>query len=146
MKKKLNTTTITNELAGGSAFFVKSSPSQEMANKPVSPPPPEKPVLTKPEKNYRAIELSSDRPKEPKHKWKNAHSNERYNERTNVVTNKRINERRKIRHTFDIFADQLYSLKEVQLKRELELESNCRLGDLVQEAIDQFLEQERGEG
>lgn len=65
---------------------------------------------------------------------------ERINERTNEVSNVK---RQKIRHTFDIYADQLLSLKEIQLRRARVFEEVYRLGDLVQEALDGFITKER---
>jgi len=67
---------------------------------------------------------------------------------TNVATNDRTNEttaaqRQKIRHTFDIFADQLVSLKEIQLGREKVGGRKCRIGDLAQEAFDMLITKER---
>ena len=67
---------------------------------------------------------------------------------TNVATNDRTNEttsaqRQKIRHTFDIFADQLVSLKEIQLGREKAWGRKCRIGDLAQEAFDMLITKER---
>lgn len=59
----------------------------------------------------------------------------RINERTNV--------RNKIRHTFDIFQDQLHSLREISLSRELTFGKRVLIGDLVQEALDMFITKER---
>jgi hypothetical protein len=64
--------------------------------------------------------------------------------RTNVLSNEPSSvKRQKIRHTFDIYADQLLSLKEIQLLRARALEKHYRLGDLVQEALDGFITKER---
>lgn len=69
---------------------------------------------------------------------------ERINGRSNERTDEPYNvKRQKIRHTFDIYADQLLSLKEIQLNRARGLEKVYRLGDLVQEALDTFITKER---
>ena len=67
----------------------------------------------------------------------------RTNQRSNVRTNERPKARRKIRHTFDIFADQLMSLREIALERESETGDRVLLGDLAQEALDMLITKER---
>lgn len=67
----------------------------------------------------------------------------RYNEQTNVSTNERHKKRPKIRHTFDIFADQLISLREITLEREKKFGERVLLGDLAQEALDMLITKER---
>ena len=52
-------------------------------------------------------------------------------------------ERSKVRHTFDVFADQVTSLKHIQLEREETFAKRYRLGDLVQEALDLFINKQR---
>lgn len=73
--------------------------------------------------------------------------NETMNVRTNVRNNERTSERSKdrtkIRHSFDVYKDQLLSLKEIQLQRELVTGDKTLLGDLVQEALDLLIEKER---
>ncbi len=64
-------------------------------------------------------------------------------QQTNVSTNERLFERRKIRHTFDIFEDQLLSLKEITLSRQKRFGKRELLGDLVQQALDMFITKER---
>jgi hypothetical protein len=68
-------------------------------------------------------------------------------EQTNETTMKRINERlnvrKKIRHTFDIYDDQLLSLREISINREKVFGDRVLLGDLVQEALDMFITKER---
>ena len=65
---------------------------------------------------------------------------------TNVGTNERSderrNERRKVRHSFDIRADQLFTLREIAVVRERVLGQKVLLGDLVQEALDLFMAHE----
>lgn len=58
-------------------------------------------------------------------------------------SNERTVERTKVRHTFDIFQDQLTALRRIQLAREELSHKHYRLGDLVQEALDAFINQER---
>jgi uncharacterized NAD(P)/FAD-binding protein YdhS len=68
---------------------------------------------------------------------------ERPKESTNVRTNERTNARKKVRHTFDIYQDQLLSLREFALNREMVFGERVLLGDLVQEALDMFITKER---
>ncbi len=65
------------------------------------------------------------------------------NEVTNVGRNERTFQRRKIRHTFDIYDDQLLSLKEIAIERQKVFGERVLLGDLVQEALDTFISKER---
>ncbi len=67
------------------------------------------------------------------------------NERTMKRTDERLMERTKIRHTFDILADQLFSLREIALEREKRVRKRVLIGDLVQEALDIFITKERNE-
>ena len=62
---------------------------------------------------------------------------------TNERSNERTMERRKTRHTFDIFLDQLMSLREIALSRERGFGKRVLLGNLVQEALDLFITGER---
>lgn len=64
-------------------------------------------------------------------------------ERTMKRTDERLMERTKIRHTFDILADQLFSLREIALEREKLFGRRVLIGDLVQEALDTFITKER---
>jgi hypothetical protein len=68
---------------------------------------------------------------------------EETNEVTFVPSNERSNERRKVRHTFDILADQLLALREIVLEREKTFGRRVLLGELVQEALDMFITKER---
>ncbi len=65
------------------------------------------------------------------------------NEPTNERTNARLGKREKIRHTFDIYKDQLLSLRQVTLEREATFGERVLLGDIVQEALDMFITKER---
>jgi hypothetical protein len=53
--------------------------------------------------------------------------------------------RQRVRHSFDIFSDQLLSLRDIALRRELRQSGRVRLGDLVQEALDAFIAHETGQ-
>ena len=84
--------------------------------------------------------------------------NERLNERTNEpesdtalkstrstsLSNERSNERTfersRVRHSFDIYRDQLVSLGDVQMTRHRQTGRKPKLGDLVQEALDAYIE------
>lgn len=85
--------------------------------------------------------------KKPKHHSTKASSlqvpMEATDERTMKRTKERLMERTKIRHTFDILADQLLSLREIALEREKIFGSRVLIGDLVQEALDMFITKER---
>jgi hypothetical protein len=65
------------------------------------------------------------------------------NETTKHRLNERTVERTKVRHTFDVFSDQVTALKRIQLEREETSEKRYRMGDLVQEALDSFITAQR---
>jgi len=67
--------------------------------------------------------------------------NEEKNERNNERTNEHV-ERRVIRHSFDIYHDQLMQLGEIQMRFYRETGKKPKLGRLVQEALDHYI---RGE-
>jgi hypothetical protein len=48
-------------------------------------------------------------------------------------------ERRRVRHSFDIFEDQLYALAEIQTRRFNAERRKPKLGELVQAALDQYI-------
>lgn len=50
--------------------------------------------------------------------------------------------RQRVRHSFDVFSDQILSLRDISLKREQRSGLHTRLGDLVQEALDTFIAHE----
>jgi hypothetical protein len=77
--------------------------------------------------------------KQPPKELKSERSNERSTNRTNERSNVRTVQRTKVRHTFDIFADQIISLHQHQLET-LQNEGNKpHLGGMVQEALDDYL-------
>lgn len=53
--------------------------------------------------------------------------------------------RLRVRHSFDVFADQLLSLREIALAREARDGLRVRLGDVVQEALDAFIARTSGQ-
>jgi len=57
----------------------------------------------------------------------------------------RTNERTKVRHAFDVFADQLLTLRQMALAREVATGKRVFIGDLVQEAIDLLISRGSGE-
>lgn len=101
------------------------------------------PALSSPLDDMPAIQKSPARQEivQDVIKEKNEPTNERTLKRTNVRS--LLDERRKIRHTFDIFSDQLTSLREVSLNREKIFGKRVLLGDLIQEALDMFITKER---
>jgi hypothetical protein len=105
-KKQLNTEAITNELQGASAFFPTSRETD------LTEPPPSAEDAIKPE--------MIDSP-----------TTERSNEPPNDPLKQRSMIRTKIRHTFDIYEDQLLSLKEINLNREKLFGQRVLLGDTV---------------
>jgi hypothetical protein len=62
---------------------------------------------------------------------------------SNVQTNERTAIRQQVRHSFDIFADQVLSLRSIALAREGTFGKRVLLGDLVQQALDRFITKER---
>ncbi|WP_420628636.1 hypothetical protein [Candidatus Leptofilum sp.] len=69
-------------------------------------------------------------------------SNEPTNDRTTEQIEKNNSEqlaRRKVRHTFDIYEDQLQALHTLQLKAVQQGKRKPKLGTMVQEAIDSYL-------
>ncbi len=72
-------------------------------------------------------------------------SNNATNERPVEPPLVRSNERRKIRHTFDILADQLLALREIAVEREKLFGDRVLLGDLVQQALDMLIAKERNQ-
>lgn len=60
-----------------------------------------------------------------------------------VRTDKRTNVRKKIRHAFDIWEDQIIDLREIVVKRHRTHGQRCTLGDLAQEAFEAFIQKEK---
>lgn len=139
-KKQPNLTGIENELRGASLFFAKTVVKEN----------PEGPHAA-PDEAQDATELSSvfHQPNAPSSHQSgqeataspsvNERSNERPVERSIEVTLQRT----KVRHTFDIFKDQLSALRKIQLEREELFGKHYLLGDLAQEALDLFITKHR---
>jgi hypothetical protein len=144
-KKTLNVAGIKNELEGASLYFTK----------PTTPPPPviEPSVLPEPVQATDAatppeIKVRTKRSRVVKIKTTEANQlndliNEPTFERTKQRTNVLTKDRTKIRHTFDIFADQLLVLREISLNKEKLFGERVLLGDLVQQALDMFIAKEK---
>ena len=60
-------------------------------------------------------------------------------------SNERTLERTKIRHTFDIFKDQLESLYSIQLEDIQNKKSKKKLGEMVQAALDLYIQKRSNE-
>jgi hypothetical protein len=67
----------------------------------------------------------------------------RTNGATNERTNERTLERSRVRHSFDIWQDQLLGLSEIQADRFSRTGRKPKLGELVQEALDVYITKER---
>lgn len=63
--------------------------------------------------------------------------------RSTVSTNERTNERTRVRHSFDIWQDQLMALAEIQTQIFNRTGRKPKLGDLVQEALDAYVAKQR---
>jgi hypothetical protein len=63
----------------------------------------------------------------------------RTNDATNDATNERTNERLRVRHSFDVWQDQLLRLSEIQAERFSRTGRKPKMGELVQEALDAFI-------
>lgn len=124
-KKKLETDTIRNELEGASAFFRQKSPAPESSG------------------SGEALSEAKSVGKSANFRGPNEGTFERPSVRTAKPKHHRSNERTKVRHTFDIFADQLTALRRIRLDREEISGKRYLLGDLVQEALDMLIAKER---
>jgi len=65
---------------------------------------------------------------------------ERSNERTNERNYDRTNERMKVRHSFDVYQDQLLQLSDVQADIYRRTGKKPKVGELVQQALDAYIE------
>ena len=137
MSKKLNEISMQSELSS-SAFFKPPAKQEDAAVESVKAPISAKTsedddnTTSLPEQEPKnAEQTETETTKKP--------SNEPTNERRNV----RFNKREKIRHTFDIYKDQLLSLRQIALAREATFGERVLLGDIVQEALDMFITKER---
>ncbi len=102
----------------------------------------------------RMNERSKERTEQRTDGQPNDRTSVRANERTDkqasesmeMSTEGRLNERTKVRHSFDVFLDQLDDLREIALARQKATRRRVLLGDLVQEALDAFIKSERSNG
>ena len=62
---------------------------------------------------------------------------------TSERSNVRTNERSRVRHSFDIWQDQLLGLTKIQVERFNRTGRKPKLGELVQEALDAYIDQQR---
>lgn len=131
MSKKLNEANIVNELRGGSAFFPSRPQSSTAAPDAISQRPPDAPSL--PTASPTVAPQGNETTEA--HGVTTVQPMIRSSERTNI--------RRRVRHSFDIYHDQLLSLREIALSRETVFGERVLLGDLVQEALDMFITKER---
>ena len=147
MKKTLDTAGIANELKGASLFFApvaseKLPQQRRKLNSDQAPHPKTAEGFSGKEKGAPA-QTQQTRPQERTTGATNEGTNETTKQRFTERTVKRPFERTKIRHTFDVFADQVTSLKHIQLEREETFAKRYLLGELVQEALDLFITRER---
>lgn len=143
--KVLNVEGIKNELEGASLYFTR----------PVTPPPPavepdgtQEPIKSsetipapeiKARKTRARVVVRSNSDKIDKGARNTHRTTEPTNERPSVKPTKRT----KIRHTFDIFADQLLSLRQIALDQEKLYGERVLLGDLAQQALDMLIAKEK---
>ena len=137
MKKKLNTESITNELEGASLFFTKSvSPpslpkTDRITIEKYVSPLPDSPSLANTDIPITQVPIEENQ------------DQKRSNERTFARTYERPNKpkREKIRHTFDIYKDQLLALQVIQLEAVQSGKKKPKLGKMVSKGIDLFIKQ-----
>ena len=138
---------MSNRAAAEITKFLVSSP-QPLSSPPIPSPIREEPVFAKamgivPNRtthqssaDVQVLQTSQETVELSPVERLNVRSNERTVERTNVRKSRRV-----IRHTFDIYQDQLVALKTLQLKAVQTDNKKVTLGDMVQEAIDLWLKQ-----
>jgi hypothetical protein len=128
MTKKLpNLAALTNELQGASLFFTPHSPA------------PKPDTTSKAQETKAQTEQFPPRTVYQNTEAKNERPNVRTNDESNVATVERKKNRIKVRHTFDIFADQLFALQSLQLAAVQSSKRKPTLGKMVQQAIDLYL-------
>src|SRR5688500_17612954 len=130
-----------------SPFFAPTQPKVE----PITPPSVQEPEKSKVEK------IASPPPDSPtleniettntQAPGQELQDQKRTNDRTFERPNERLNERppkqkrEKIRHTFDIYRDQLVALQMIQLEKFQAGRKKPKLGKMVAEGIDLFIKQ-----
>jgi hypothetical protein len=117
-KKDLNPQSMVNELKGHSVYFnEKKANTLKRGSTPVK----------KGTENIQEMQNNNVR--------SNEGPNERKFERSSVRRRRRV----KIRHTFDIFEDQLRELHSIQLKAIQSGKKRPKIGSMVQKALDSYL-------
>jgi hypothetical protein len=107
-------------------------------------PEPVQPAITKPAPETKIRKpRAKDSGTTADTNYKNDGINERTVESTNERTDVKSNNRTIIRHSFDIFADQLLSLREIALDQEKLFGERVLLGELVQQALDMLIAKEK---
>lgn len=158
-KKQLQVSGIVNELSGASGFFTSGSPAAPAPIAAVpSPPVPDPPRVSIPEPlpgksqishpqdvTTPPNERSNERTVEPSPYTPVKRSDIRTVERTEDRPSRRYPVREKIRHSFDVYADQLISLRELAIEQEKLFGERVLIGDLVQQAIDMLITKERNQ-
>ncbi len=127
MKKQYDTKKLTDELSR-SVFFQEAEPQAHATD--------HQRQVQEERKHAEVTSLSHTREA-------NERSMQPTTQRNKQETNVPTNERTKIRHTFDIFHDQLLSLREISLAREKLFGKRVLIGELAQEALDRFIKNER---
>jgi len=141
MVKRLNVTGIASELSEGSVFFKRPTPTPPIPSPtPVSPPQPQIPNNDG-KATVRTNDHSTERPIEQKSERTNVQLNERTYVQMTTRPDDHTTERPKVRNAFDVYADQIFSLRELALRRSRDESRRVTLGDLVQEALDTFIKQ-----
>lgn len=141
MSKRLDEYAMKTELSR-SAFFQQSPPR---ANKHPATVDSASAVERSQPEAERTNERSNDVPVDNLYEQSDDRAISRPNERTNHSIQQQDGpprRRRKERHSFDIFADQLLALKQIAVAREAITGARVLLGDLVQEALDHFIQNE----
>lgn len=98
--------------------------------------------INPPARSFTAVDTSHlrDNEERPGPQSKAMHVEVRTNERTNERSQQVQEEpRRRIRHSFDIWEDQLLSLAEIQAESFVTTRRKPKLGELVQEALDAYI-------
>jgi hypothetical protein len=122
MSKKLNVTSITNELSEGSAFF---RPNKPLPPKILEEPPP--PSVKPPEENRQLEHIAQNQPKS------------HLPERANASTGQRPNGKRIItRNSFEIYEDQMDALRKLSFQEKMDGKLGS-MSNMVREAIDNYL-------
>ena len=134
-----------------SPFFVPVKPKNEVAT-PLSSSEPEKskveenvnsvldfPTPEKIDTTVSQVQISENQSQKRSNERTFERPNERSNDRSIVRPAKK--KREKIRHTFDIYRDQLVALQMIQLEKFQAGKKKPKLGKMVAEGIDLFIKQ-----